>query len=1044
MKALKYTNEHYLDRVAEIIRTDATNIDRVNFLATHTPFKKLVHVTSGIEEAGKTELDEENFLRKHVLERRNDHQFIIVQGDNGTGKSHFIRWVKERYENAINPSEEAVLFISRSQSTLRGALQQIISSGIFQESHAVDQIKKLILANEHLSENDLKHNIIHQFAIAIQNNEAKSSLSNKIEKNLYAFLVEPVIQEFMFRPSGPIERIRLRLAAENSNQRLDDISPRFESDDFIMTVDLLTKFKQSEASRRAIRLAESLFTDDNSAQLRNDLANYLNQFLEIVVQRCANLRGSDLKDVFQHLRKELKASGKNLTLFIEDITSFTGIDRALVEVLVTEHKGTEYNEEYCRLLSFVGITNEYYQTTIPDNLKERVTGRVLIDRASLFDRKQISEMAARYLNAIYLDQSELEKWVEGGAEEESLPISTMFNDHYWAKFRIDENKTLTLYPFNEIALGKFFDSLDKKTPRRFLKHVLTHLLQLYFGSEEFPPKIMELSNEFPNLPNFVDPLAKLTIEKKTSSKIERVTSFLRVWGDGTVDTREVDGQLLVGELPEIAFNTFGLPFIADKDRVERRERDSERSIKHEPSVIKTTPTQDTLVTIPNPTPGQSMFSKVEVELDKWFNNTGKLNSYANFRDDIYNAFIEFIDWEAEGLSSQLVKDYFVRPKIHIEGLAVTTRGEFFTIEKSSSTYYALLALAAWRHLGNRSWSFDGSVNYLTGFYNWLQEQKDKVIAFVKYPKEITNPNEWELGKWTILTSYYVAALSGNINRSDTSIKIYQALFQQPNIKIDESRSTTWLAMQKRLNQDKVDFIGTNYLMLKGLYNRVQGKITDSTKVHFFDAAAILKEISKLKKSNWDVDLILPDKSTYNEKSRYAALKILDVIKQLLPLALNDESELVKERVNKVLYYIGSEEKATDLFNEFQELLKYFRSVNEPFNTENFKGLQNKQFTAQQLILYINTLKQVSQLKNDNLILGLIGCPVKRIGEYIQLFEKIEKLVQAKYDRFDRQYSNFEQKLKDTKTDKVIESSKNKIETLRSDIKGIHQEVSHVT
>ncbi|MBO9128580.1 hypothetical protein [Bacillus sp. 165] len=1037
--------KHYLDRVAEIIRTDATNIDRVNFLATHTPFKKLIHVTSGITEVGKSEMDEETFFLKHVLERRNDHQFIIVQGDNGTGKSHFIRWVKERYENAVNPTEEAVLFISRSQSTLRGALEQIINSGIFEENDTVDHIKKLILANEHLSESNLKQNIIHQFAIAVQNDEETSLLPSKIKKNLYFFLVDPAIQEFLFKESGPIERIKLRLAAESSNQRLDDISPRFEVDDFAMTVDLLTAFKQSDVSRRALKLAESLFNDDNSVQLRKDLADYLNQFLESVVQRCVNLRGSDLKDVFQHLRKELKGSGKNLTLFIEDITSFTGIDRALVEVLVTEHKGTDYNEEYCRLLSFVGITNEYYKTTIPDNLKERVTGRVLIDKASLFSGNQISEMAARYLNAIYLERNELVKWVEEGAQEETLPIAPIYAEHEWATFRLQNNRTFTLFPFNQIALKKFYDALDYKTPRRFLKHVLTHLLQLYFVNEEFPPKITDLSTEFANLPNFIDSLSKRTIDIKAPDFSEQLTSFLRLWGDGTVDTKEEDGQFTVGGLPESAFKAFGLPFIVDKNRVGRSKPDA----KPDPNPdINPNPRLDP-EPVPSPprNPGQDAFGKVEEELDKWLNNNGKLTSYNSFREDIYSTFIEFIDWEAEGVSAPLVSDNFMSRRIHIEGQSVTTRGsDYFTIEKSSSTYYALLAMAAWRHLGNKSWSFEGSINYLPGFYNWLQEQKKKVISFVKYPREINNPDQWQFCKWNILTSYYLMALSGNINRGDTSaLKIYEALLQSPNIRVEENRSTNWITMQKRFKQPvNSKLIQTNYELFRGMHNRVQGKITDKTEVHFIDAAAILKEIDQLKKSEWDIEnVVLPDRSIYKESSRYVSLLLLDLIKQLLPLALNDESSLVRERVNQVLEYVGSEEAATDLFNEMRELLTYFRTINEGYSTDDFKGLQNRQLNQQQLISHISALKQVGELKGDKLLLGLVNCPIERLAEYIRLFEKINNLLSKKNTKFDEKQRSLEQRLKDGQTEQIIESTREQIENLRSRIEGIHQEASHV-
>ncbi|WP_312474705.1 hypothetical protein [Neobacillus sp.] len=1041
--------ELYLNRLAEVIRTDATNIDRVNFLATHTPFKKLIHVTSGIKETGKSEMDEETFFHKQVLKRRNDHQFIIVQGDNGTGKSHFIRWVKERYENEVNPDEEAVLFISRSQSTLRGALEQIINSGVFEESDSVDKIKKLILANEHLKENDLKQNIIHQFAIAVLGDEESETIPSKVKKNLYAFLVEPSIQEFMFRKMGPIDRIKMRLAAESSNQRLDDISPRFEGDDFIVTVDVLQTFRQSDASRRSMRLAEMLFDNENAAQLRMDLANYLNLFLETVVQRCANLRGSDLKDVFQQLRKELRANNKNLTLFIEDITSFTGIDRALVEVLVTEHKGTDYNEEFCRLLSFVGITNDYYKTTIPDNLKERVTSRVLIDKAALFDGNQISEMAARYINAIYVKQGELAKWVENGAEDGILPISSDYKDFEWSNFRLQDNRTVTLFPFNETALGNFYNAMEIKTPRRFLKYVLTHLLQLYFVNDEFPPKITELTSEFANLPNFKDVLAKRTIENKAPLHSERLTSFLRVWGNGNVDTIQNNNEIIVGGLPKNAFDVFGLPFIPDLNRVIESKGPNTNITNDGNSNGGNRPINPDPIVPPIPqittNPGQDAFDRVVLELDQWINETRKLKSYSHFRDDIYNAFIEFIDWEAEDVSSRLVSDNFQSRKIHIEDQTVTTQGnEIFTIEKSSTTYYAFLSMAAWRHLGNKSWNFEGAIDYLPSFYNWLHEKKDNVINFIKFPKEVSNHEKWEYSKWILTASYHLSVLSGNLNRSDTSsLKIYEALFNQPNIPVEEHRSSDWVSMQKRLNNSKTKLlVQTNYDLLKSHYNRVQGKITDKTEVHFIDVVKVLKEIKLLKRQNWDIGkMTLPDNTLYRESTRYTSLQLLEFLINFLPLAIKGECNLIQQRIDLITKYIGNDDSVGTLFSEVRDLLVYFKSINEGFISEDFISLQKRELNHEQLLFYLNTLRQVNEWENEQLFLGLITIPSERVVDYIKLFENMERLLANKYVRFEEKHKKLVQKLKESQTEQVIEDTLNYLKNLQSSIVDIHKEVS---
>lgn len=58
---------------------------------------------------------------------------------------------------------------------------------------------------------------------------------------------------------------------------------------------------------------------------------------------CGHWAG-DFKQIFLDIRKELFRLDKKLTLFIEDVTSFTGVDTALLDALIEEHTGKEMRE----------------------------------------------------------------------------------------------------------------------------------------------------------------------------------------------------------------------------------------------------------------------------------------------------------------------------------------------------------------------------------------------------------------------------------------------------------------------------------------------------------------------------------------------------------------------------------------------------------------------------------------------------------------------------------------------------------------------------
>jgi len=78
------------------------------------------------------------------------------------------------------------------------------------------------------------------------------------------------------------------------------------------------------------------------------------------------------------LRRQLRIEGRELALFIEDITALTGIDEGLIEALINDHRG-EGGGGLCRLTSITGVTDTFYSDRLPDNIKQRVTHRLTLN-----------------------------------------------------------------------------------------------------------------------------------------------------------------------------------------------------------------------------------------------------------------------------------------------------------------------------------------------------------------------------------------------------------------------------------------------------------------------------------------------------------------------------------------------------------------------------------------------------------------------------------------------------------------------------------------
>lgn len=1061
MRDILSKSTSYLNRISEVIRTDATYIAKDNFLATHTPFTKLEFVKSGIIDNRRKHMSEEDFLEKQVLEARNDHQFLIVQGHNGSGKSHFIRWIKERYESEVTEDEEAILFISRWQSTLRGALEQITDSDIFRGTETAEEIKKLIQANEHLSDSNLKRNIIHQFAIAVQDDEGTATIkmSSKDQRNLYAFLVDSEIQEFMFRENGPIERIKLKLAAEASNQKVD-VVPRFIVDDFIISEEEFNKLTSASPSKRALRLLENIYLYDQHDELKELLSSYLNQFIDQVVQKCTNLRGSDLKDVFLRLREELKAQGKNLTLFIEDITSFTGIDRALVEVLVTEHQGSDGEDRFCRIFSIVGITNEYYKNSFPDNLKERVTGRVFIDEAAFTDQDKIAEMAARYLNAIYVGEVEIKQWAETSGLDEQLPIAAQFQDQTWANFELKDGRVLTLFPFNKSVLFKLFNSLEIKTPRMFLKNVLSYVLHIYFNQapvNNFPPEISEFSKEF-NIPSWKDPInSPQYLERKSPQHNGRLATFLRLWGDETIDTRMFQGQKTVGELPELAFKAFNLPFITGdvKEEVDEetgdKKTDGSGNEGRTNTTISTTNERDELpekgriANQPVKSIEQQEFEALQKELETWLNGGGPLSSYRVFRPEMHKAIVDFIDWEAEEVEVPLVQQ-FKDTMINFE--AQTSRPKlknFIEIPRNSETYYALLGISAYLKLGNKSWSFPNSNDYIIGLYNWLQKNQGDIIQFIKKPKEFTNEEEWTLRKWGILSKYYLQLLNGLIPEQATTKQIFDAIMdpKTPLFVEDQNRSKAWTMLQKKLRASErtISLFHDFFIIFDSCH---QGEIMNSIKLSYIDATEIIKVINELQQQNWDLDYLpIPKiKEETADSVRLSNLQVLELIKAYLPAAYQEEKQALIQMVTSFKEYVGESagtESLTSVFTEMKHMLLYLKQFNEIYSSQDFAQLENGSLDPN---LLSELMRRISQLDTLSLYVAvnvLAKNPLMQLQPFVFTFAKMDQLLTRIGDRYKKKLSNAESILKEQKTEEIIAITKTELKDLKHAIGSINRE-----
>ena len=116
------------ERYRSVMERDAIKIDDMAtsdayFFATHMPFSQLEVYQGGRTGVPPRLMDEEEVFRELICNPEDEHRLIIVRGDNGTGKSHLIRYLKARLEHSpatvYNPEREQLIFLQIGRASCR-------------------------------------------------------------------------------------------------------------------------------------------------------------------------------------------------------------------------------------------------------------------------------------------------------------------------------------------------------------------------------------------------------------------------------------------------------------------------------------------------------------------------------------------------------------------------------------------------------------------------------------------------------------------------------------------------------------------------------------------------------------------------------------------------------------------------------------------------------------------------------------------------------------------------------------------------------------
>lgn len=1010
-------------RTEEIIRKSAIVTEHNDFIVTHVPFKELKYCPSGISDNISRKYSEEELFNEFIIQNQDKHNFIVVQGDNGSGKSHFIRWLKYKYDNELNDGSEVSILIERNHNTLQGTIQQLLNNDVIKKFIGEEQLKKLSDAGENIATDKFLTTISLSFATEVMHEEDEDCiLTERTRKKLSAFLLnETVISNLMTCKDGPIYRIgrKIRNSDENINLE-DDIS--FTEEDF--SIQLYSEFmrimKEESGDRKAISFAEDLAEDE--LNIRSKVVKYLNSKINLVIQNAIKLNSQDLDNMIYKIRQELHKVNKDLTLFIEDITSFTGVDRAIIENLIVEN--TEEND-VCRLFSVVGITNGYYKDKFPDNLKDRVTGRIVIDKESIFGSNEaILDIAARYINAIYLDKDIIKQWVKKGARDNDIPRVAPIKD--WATYKDGSSRIFNIYPLSTQAIINLYEELEVKTPRNFISMILLPIFTKFTESDgKFPQGISELTGLI-KIPEFNSMLINQKIDQQfNGEERERVKSFLRIWGNGTIDTFEKDGITYISGIAEEIYNEFDIPMI----RGNNIEAPKVKVVEKEVVVVNQNPisvieTKSSNIHVEKEITRNEVESKEDREyrdyiddIKRWKEDNQELKKHANIREFIVDFIKDSINWEMESVSEYLVDEALTITNFIIEGqlrkAAVSSNS--YQIKKTDENYYFILALVEYNLIGKKKWNYKNATDGILTVSKWLSQHKNEIINYVRGNTEVTN----DIYTYALLNNYYILELT----KKDAIYKDKNLLYSNiitNKIPIEEDICRVVLGKYYKEFLKYKEEIKENNELVKRYYNCKLGDANvNITKTFYLDAKEIIEKLDMLYKNKFIIDMAnTVDLEKLSDRYKLSYKLYKRVFEKMLPTIIREIFKEMIELTNQYKNIIGNEENIEETIEQINKFYKNLQNANIHYDNVLYND-----FIKIFLGNYKNVSKDINaidKVKNMHLSVKIELLKyevVERVEKYFEVINKINALINKTYND-KKEFTEYEKYEKDLNMKKI--------------------------
>lgn len=757
---------------------DAASLKPSHFHAVHHPLKLRQRPLDTRRQG--TWVEEAEIVRMLEGPLRPDGYLLVpIVGGSGTGKSHLVKWVENRTKDHENWESR---YLPKNRTSIRRAIE-IVIKGL--DGPAIKAAREALDTAPAQSESDrvLAERLLDELALITAEESAvdvetadlaAAQMAAKLRRELPDILRDPVVRRRLTSDDAVIPRlVGLARRGRSYGDGLDDDAIRVVEDDLPLT------FAQiGEASHGAQKLLTQLA---GISQLRSAALGLINDALPVAIKRVFLSGLVDLIEVFRDIRRELLVSGKELVLFIEDLTVLHGVEREFLDAIIEPARSPD--GDLCALRVLFAITDGHFVGL--DTVRTRCDDAYRLDAGygpDGVDHDEAISFLGRYLNACRQDPEDLDdQWANRQSDAWLLNACDTCDHqvHCHETFgRSDEG--YGLYPYNPPAVNRFVGSLSSEgfDPREIVRELVNRFLivaatDLQRGS--FPSD--ELVVAFDNQSDPLDPLVQAQIRSKRPTDFTRVVNSIRYWSEPST---------VVGDATLAAF---GIDALGDLDgpptqRSRETARSTSKRSSRRSSRSRKTTNEATLASRL-----RSPWSGIFNELSTWAGNRRDLSAGAtnNLKRLVYNSILQNLDSNAlpTRLGAGFGQRFHQSKHIHIAGSVTDQRrgDPMVEIQQDADTAAALQGLILLQEIPDTD-DYRGASRYRRQAAQYLEEWTLRVTTSLEKP---LGPSVTE----AVTGLLVCAVVTGACEEATGPHDYLAALFGGPDPVVPFNRSRKW-------------------------------------------------------------------------------------------------------------------------------------------------------------------------------------------------------------------------------------------------------------